>query len=246
MSRLRPGGRSMHEIVQFMTAPCRQASWLAQAIVRIRPHWLLRTLGTLVGMAAFMTVYFWLLKHPVFPVTVMPMTGIDRWITFQSWSIVLYGSLWIYISLVPMLLPTRRELMPYLRSVTLLSLAGFTVFFFWPTAVPAAGIDWALYPSVAFLKSVDAAGNACPSLHVGFAVLTALWLDRLLKQIGAPAIMRALNVFWCAGIMYSTLATKQHVAIDVGSGALLGLAVGLLHRHRFPKRCTPQDVPEAH
>jgi membrane-associated phospholipid phosphatase len=182
-----------------------------------------------------MVGYFSLLRHPQFPVTLVPMTYIDRVIGFQPWSIVPYATLWPYIALVPMLLHLRREMAPYLSAVTLLSLAGFTCFFFWPTAVPQQDIDWTQYPSIAFLKSVDASGNACPCLHVAFAVLTGLWLEWLLKQMGAPRVLRVLNACWCGLIAYSTLATKQHVAVDLAAGALLGLGVTALHLYVLPR-----------
>ncbi|MHB1544211.1 MAG: phosphatase PAP2 family protein [Gammaproteobacteria bacterium] len=203
--------------------------WLRQAANRIKWYWPLKILGTVGYMTLFMMGYFWLLRHPVFPVTVMPLTRLDYLIGFQPWSIVLYGSLWLYISLVPVLIYGKRELVYYLSAVTVLSIAGFVCFFFWPTAVPMFGIDWARYPLVAFLKSVDASGNACPSLHVAFAVLTGIWLHRLLKKISAPFAIRLFNGCWCLGILYSTLALKQHVALDVLAGTVLGFCVVAFH-----------------
>lgn len=218
-----------------MIEPSRETSWSRQAFLRIKSHWLLTMLGTAGYIALFMVGYFWLLRHPMFPVTVIPLTSLDRLISFQPWSVVLYVSLWLYISLVPMLLHSLRELLFYLREATFLSLAGFAIFFFWPTAIPKPDINWAHYPAIEFLKSVDASGNACPSLHVAFAVLTCIWLRRLLKQLGAPAILRILNGCWCAGIVYSTLATKQHVAIDMEAGVVLGLGVAILHPLFLPR-----------
>ncbi|MGH8321240.1 MAG: phosphatase PAP2 family protein [Gammaproteobacteria bacterium] len=209
--------------------------WVQHAVFRIKQYWLAKMLGTTASITGFMIVYFLLLRHPLFPVTVMPLTGLDRLVGFQSWSIVPYASLWLYISLVPMLLLTRRELAPYLSAVTILSLAGFAIFLFWPTVVPNPDIDWARHPTVVFLKSVDASGNACPSLHVAFAVLTGLWLHRLLGQIRAPGIVRALNGAWCAVIVYSTLAIKQHVALDAEAGAALGLFIAGLHLYVLPR-----------
>ncbi len=209
--------------------------WLQQGAFRIKRYWLAKMLGTTGCIAGFMFLYFLLLRHPLFSVTVMPLTGLDRLIGFQSWSIVPYASLWLYISLVPMLLLTRRELTPYLSAVTILSLTGFAIFFFWPTVVPNPDIDWARHPSVAFLKSVDASGNACPSLHVAFAVLTGLWLHCMLGQMRTPGIVRALNGAWCAVIVYSTLAIKQHVALDAEAGAALGLFIAGLHLYVLPR-----------
>lgn len=202
-----------------------QDGWSRRAWDRMQWHWLLKMLGIPGYMGLFMLGYFWLLRHPMFPVTIMPLTALDHLIGFQPWSIVIYASLWLYISLVPMLIASRRELATYLSAVTVLSLAGFLCFFLWPTAVPAFGIQWARYPLVAFLKSVDASGNACPSLHVAFAVLTGVWLHRLLREVSAPHILRLSNGCWCLAILYSTLALKQHVALDVLAGASLGLVV---------------------
>ena len=218
-----------------MTELERTGDWWSAAVTRFKTHWFIKSLGTTGGIAGFMWVYFWLLRHPLFPVTVMPLTWVDRLIGFQSWSLIPYASLWVYISLVPGLLNLRREMAPYLSAVSLLSLAGFAIFLFWPTAVPPPDVDWARYPSIEFLKTVDTSGNACPSLHVAFAVLTALWLHRILKELRAPWPPRLLNVCWCALIAWSTLATKQHVMVDLETGAILGWMVAALHLYVLPR-----------
>lgn len=200
---------------------------LPEAWGRFAFRWWLKTCGISAYITAFMFVYFTLLRHPLFQVTLMPLTALDRAIGFAPWSLILYATLWLYISLVPGLLWSWNEMREYLLQVTVLSLVGFAIFLFWPTAVPASLIDWSGHPAVGFLKAVDAAGNACPSLHVAFAVLSAVWLQRLLSHLGAPAYMHLLNWLWCLGILYSTLATKQHVALDLYVGAALGLALVL-------------------
>lgn len=201
---------------------------LLEAWRRFAFRWWLKALGTSAYITGFMFLYFTLLRHPQSTVTVMPLTALDRWIDFAPWSLGLYATLWFYISLVPGLLWSWSEMREYLLQVTLLGLLGFAVFLFWPTAVPAALIDWSAHPSVAFLKSIDAAGNACPSLHVAYAVLTGIWLQRLCRHLGAPVPVQVLNWLWCLGILYSTLATKQHVALDLYAGALLGAVLPLL------------------
>ncbi len=206
-----------------------RSDWARQAARRLREHLPLKMLSTTVAISVFMVIYFILLRHPLFPVTLIPLTAMDRWIGFQPWSLIPYVSLWFYISCVPMLLAAQREALLYLSSVVLLAAVGFGIFLFWPTAVPAPDLDWTRYPSVAFLKAVDATGNACPSLHVAYAVLTALWLGRLLQGLGAPRWAHLASWAWCLVIAYSTLATKQHVAIDLMAGALLGAVVAALH-----------------
>ena len=212
-----------------MTGLDTHPEWVRLAAQRAGRHTLTRIAVVTLAISAFMVGYFILLRHPFFQVTLIPLTGLDRLIGFEPWSLAPYASLWLYISCAPMLLSGRRQYLLYGSSAVLLAAVGFTLFFFWPTAVPAPDVDWGRYPYVAFLKSVDAAGNACPSLHVAYAVLTALWLQRLLGEIGAPSWLRALNWVWCAVIAYSTLATKQHLALDLVAGALLGAALTWPH-----------------
>lgn len=196
---------------------------------RIAANWGLKFVGISGFIALFFVAYFLLLRFPVFTVTVMPLTALDRAIPFEPWTIVLYFSLWLYVSLPPALLRTRREFLAYGWPATALALAGLAIFLFWPTSIPpVTGIEWAAHPGFPLLKRVDASQNACPSLHVAFAVFSALWLDRVLRSIPAGAALRALSVAWCAGIVYSTMATRQHVAVDVAAGAALGWLAGLL------------------
>lgn len=228
-----------------MVAAGHRHVFMRQAAFRFKSHWLLKTLGTPMAIAAFMLVYFYLMKHPQFPVNTIPWTPLDHLIEFQPWSIVPYASLWLYISLVPALLLLRHELAPYLSSVLLLSLIGFAIFLFWPTTIEQPNLDWGLYPVVAFLKTMDSSGNACPSMHVAFSVLTALWLFRLLKRMSAPTTLHGVNVGWCLLILWSTLALKQHLAIDVAGGVALGLVVVVPHVCLLsePDRHCSQAVP---
>lgn len=181
-------------------------------------------------MTGFFTAYFWLLEHPLRPPTIMPFTAIDRAVPFQAQTLPLYLSLWLYVSLAPGLMPDRRALVSYGATALGLSLTGLGIFWLWPTAVPVTGETWAADSAFAFLKNIDASGNACPSLHVAFAVLTAAELGRLLREFGTGRALLAVNWLWCTGILYSTLATRQHVVLDVVAGAILGGLFALAHR----------------
>jgi len=50
--------------------------------------------------------------------------------------------------------------------------------------------------------------------------------------VGAPLWLRAINVAWAAGIVYSTMAVRQHVLIDVLGGFALGVVFGVATRRR--------------
>jgi membrane-associated phospholipid phosphatase len=184
-------------------------------------------------IGVFFGAYFYLLKEPAYPTTVMPVIFLDRLIGFHPLALPLYISLWVYVSLPPALLETHRELYDYGLVMAGTCLAGLIVFYFWPTVVPEANIDWSRYPGVSFLKDLDASGNACPSLHVTTAVFSGIWLHHLLRRFGAPQWLLIFNWMWCTGIVYSTLAIRQHVAVDVMAGLVLGTLTACMSlRHR--------------
>ncbi len=219
----------------------RQTPWYRQAAAVIPRHGYLKSIGTPLFIGLFFGAYFYLLKDPAYPTTVMPVTLLDRLIGFQPLALPLYLSLWVYVSLPPALLATRRELYGYGLAMAGTCLAGLVVFYFWPTAVPAADIDWTQYPDVAFLKNMDASGNACPSLHVATAAFSGIWLHHLLRRFGAPAWILVFNWVWCIVIVYSALATRQHVAVDVFAGLVLGVTAACLSlRHRVDAGVTDE------
>jgi membrane-associated phospholipid phosphatase len=106
---------------------------------------------------------------------------------------------------------------------------GLLIFLFWPTAIPRP--DSAAYRP---LIAIDGRGNACPSLHAAFAVFSAICIDRLARRLGDRGLARSLSWLWCLGILYSTLATKQHVAVDMVAGIALGAAWAGLYLRFFP------------
>jgi membrane-associated phospholipid phosphatase len=212
--------------------------------VAVLPNcWALKGIGTVLYIGAFFGAYFYVLKNPAYPITVMPVTGLDRLIGFQPLAMPLYVSLWVYVSLPPALLATRRELHTYASAMAVTCVAALTTFYFWPTTVPVADIDWALYKNysgyagVDFLKTLDASGNAFPSLHVATAVFSGVWLHHLLRRFSVPRWVLLANWMWCIGIVYSTLATRQHVAVDILGGVVLGVLASCLSlRHRLPAK----------
>ena len=206
-----------------------RAPWRADVWSRVRCAWFAKMTATTLGISSFFVAYFWVLHHPRFPLTVMPLTALDRWVDFRPEALPVYLSLWLYVSLAPALLKSLRELASFGLAALALSAIGLGIFTLWPTATPSFDIDWSQHPSIQFLKTVDVASNACPSLHVAFAVFTALWLERLLLEMHSGMALRVLNALWCLGILYSTLATRQHVVIDVVAGAALGGIVAAVH-----------------
>jgi membrane-associated phospholipid phosphatase len=204
-----------------MTPPTDRA-WHRQLLTRFATLWYVKAAGTTAFMVLFFMGYFWVLRNPSREPWPVPTLAIDGWVPFSPAAFAAYVSLWVYVSLPSALLPNFRELLRY--GLWTAALCGSCLLVFWllPTLAPTPDIDWSQHPQLAFMKGLDASGNACPSLHVGSAVYTAFWLRRIFSEVRAPALLHVLNVLQCAVIVWSTMAIRQHVFLDVVAGALVG------------------------
>ena len=190
---------------------------------RFLVRWPTKAIANTAGLAAFFIAYFWIQNNPFFDVTYMPLTSFDYWIPYVPGAIVPYATLWVYLSLPLAFLTRPVEFRSFGVSAAALSFAGLGCFLLWPTAVPVVA-GWS--PDAAsFLRDVDGVGNACPSLHVAFALFSWIWLRRLIADAGGPQWVRWANAAWCFAIVISTLATRQHVILDVVAGGALGAVV---------------------
>jgi membrane-associated phospholipid phosphatase len=201
--------------------------WTDELRLRMRRYFFIKTIGITAFTWLFFIGYFYVLRHPAYPATMMPLTALDQLIPLQPPFLIAYFSLWLYIGFAPALQLSFVELVAYGAWITALCLTGLALFYFWPTAVPARAQDVTGFPGFALLHGVDAAGNACPSMHVAAAIFSAIWIDHLLRQMRAPRWLRITNAVWFVAIAYSTMAIKQHVLLDVVAGALLGAAFAL-------------------
>lgn len=208
--------------------------WVADVARRMARHFWWKLVGIPAGIGLFLVGYFHLLRNPQRPVLLMPLTALDDLVPFQPTMIVPYLSLWLYVGIAPGLLLTGRQLLHFAAWSAALGLAGLAVFLGWPTAVPRLPLDQLDRPIVRLLQGIDASGNACPSMHVAFAVFSGCWLNHLLALVQAGGGARAVNLAWMLAIIWSTVAIRQHVVLDVVAGALLGLvfavASGALRR----------------
>ena len=210
--------------------------WTPALLQRMRFLFWLKFLGVSGFMWLFFIAYFHLLRHPVQPVTVMPLTALDRWIVFEPAAMAAYVSLWLYVGIPAGLTATLRQLVVYGLWIAALCIAGLAVFYVFPTAIPPPQLpaDVTRHPGFALLQGVDAAGNACPSLHVATAVFSAIWIERQLRDVGMPWLLRSINWAWVLLIVYSTLAIKQHVVLDAVAGVALALLFAAPSLRWFP------------
>lgn len=209
-------------------------AWPRLLLSRFITLWYLKAFGTMGFMVLFFQAYFWLLHNPSREPFTMPTLAIDDWVPFTPAAFSAYVSLWVYVSLPSALLPHLRELLRY--GLWTAALCAFCLLLFWifPTQTPVPNIDWTQHPQLAFMKGLDAAGNACPSLHVASAVYSAFWLHRIFSQVGAPTLLRWLSVLQCAVIVWSTMAIRQHVFLDVLAGVVVGVVFAWLSLRNAP------------
>jgi hypothetical protein len=209
--------------------------WVAELWLRLRRLFILKFLGISGVIALFFVGYFHVMRHPVHTVTVMPLTALDALVPFQPSMVFPYLSLWLYVGIAPGLLLTVRQLLVYGLWAGALGLTGLALFYGWPTAVPPMQVDADGSMWFGLLRGIDASGNACPSMHVAFAVFSAAWLAHMLRIARVPAALHTLNLAWLLAITWSTVAIRQHVVLDVIAGTLLGAVFAWLSlRGRAP------------
>lgn len=190
-------------------------------IGRLKAIWQLKAVATLAVSVFFWSGYLYLSRYAFFPLHELPMTMVDRWAGFrpQPWSWI-YESVFLLTSIIPWLMVTRDELRRYLTGFTLLALASFAVFVFFPVASPRpANIEST--PFLIFITHIDGPLNAFPSLHAGCLIYNLLLAHRLFRNAMHPLTTCALWL-WALLILFGTLATKQHYALDLLAGGALG------------------------
>jgi membrane-associated phospholipid phosphatase len=185
----------------------------------------------LVANIFFWAGYIFLSRHALFPAHKLPMTWLDNRAGFQPhpWAWV-YESNFALVGIVPWLIATRGDLRRYVFGFALLALVSFLMFALYPVASPRppAPPD---SPFLVFITTVDGPLNAFPSLHAGTLVYALIWVKRLFGRTLHPLVATGLLV-WALLILFATLATKQHYAIDLAAGGVLGWLAGQIVSRR--------------
>jgi membrane-associated phospholipid phosphatase len=203
--------------------------------MRARRGFVRTLVGTTIFNGLFFLGYFYVQRHPAYAPTTMPVTTFDLMIPFQPYALLAYVSLWIYVGVGPGLQRSLNDFAAYGVWMSALCIAGLTIFYFWPTQTPPLVLDPSTLPAFALLHQADKTGNACPSMHVAISIFTLGRVDEVLRSTRSPTWSRLLNAAWFLVITYSTLAVKQHVALDDAGGALLGLVFLVPSLHWWPK-----------
>lgn len=233
-----------------MTAHSNQATLSFCALVdRFRQHFKLKS-AILVCLLVTVCLPFLLLeRHPLLAVTYCSENWVDREIPFTPMAAWPYLSLWLYIALGGMMLVRKRDCWRCCWIMVAMGLIGNFVFLIHPTAVPARP-EVSIQPYV-FVLANDGTGNACPSLHVAYTVVAAIMIQDWLSCFRGRTFLRGIAWTWGVVIILSTMAIRQHLAIDVAWGIVLGIGGGIAWRKDLPglfssrlaerRRSTPKE-----
>jgi membrane-associated phospholipid phosphatase len=168
-----------------------------------------------------------------------PELPLDRAITLApSWMLV-YGSLYVFIGVLPVLVVRQRDLfrraMQSYLTVMLVAYAGFLLY---PTAAPrpaqVAGDGFGAW-SLRLAYSLDPPYGCFPSLHVAYAFVSALTCYRVHSGVGWVAAV------WAALIGVSTVYTKQHFVVDVIAGAAIAFVAYAVFLRPYPQDASSDD-----
>ena len=172
----------------------------------------------------FCIPYFTLQRVTFFQVRTLPLTDLDRAIGFAPSWIWTYQSVYLLMALVPWFADRADALRRYARGFILLSSIGFVCFVLVPIPAPRPA-DVPTTGMFGLLLMYDGTLNSFPSLHCGLAAYTVLLAADLSRERLRSHTRRwllGLLTLWCLAICYATLATKQHYAVDLPPGILLG------------------------
>lgn len=167
-----------------------------------------------------------------------PEIAVDRAIPLRPEWAVIYGSLYLFLIVLPVLTildqaMVRRTVFAYLS----IWVTAYLFFALYPTVAPRPesvdGEGFAAW-SLQLLYDSDPPYNCFPSLHVAHSLVSALAVHRVHRGVGGFAI-------FAAGLVaLSTLFTKQHYVLDVLGGVVLAsLASGV-----FLRRGSDEPTPD--
>jgi len=180
----------------------------------------------------------------IFPTRSVPSNWLDHAIPFQPRWVWAYLSLYLLNPIGPLLTRSRKDLLQYAYGILFLFAAGLLCCAMLPVAGPrpAASAAYWLYDR---LILIDRAYNSFPSLHAAcavYAVLYAPYASRDSSRGALRKVLLSIAWLWTGLILYSTIATRQHFAIDLVPGIFLAwLAQRLFFGRKAVKRETQSE-----
>lgn len=161
----------------------------------------------------------------------VPATIIDESMPFSGWALIPYASLAALLLTVATLVEGGR-FRHLLRAAITAQAIAYLIFLCWPMSVarPVPGADAGVMDRLAWwlIDVSDLPLNTVPSLHVAYALIAAFILPRW------------WSILWAVVIALSVLPLKQHLLLDVVTGAMLAVIAW-----RLTRGATSADVRSA-
>jgi len=195
----------------------------ASPLALLSSHWRNKALLCVLLWLVFSVPYVLISYFPLFTPGEFKPSAIDRWVAFTPGWVWVYQSAYLLIPLAPLLTRTRAGLVLYTRGFCAMTIVGMTILLLMPMRAPRPA-DPPHVGMYALLISYDRPVNTFPSLHVALVVQSlafGYWQSRAGRK---RTILMSAGVVWAVLIAFSTLATKQHYAVDIPAGAALGWA----------------------
>ena len=193
---------------------------LRSTIYDLRP---LKLLLSITLPLYFFILYFGLERVVFFVPHQFELSRVDEAIRFDPrWTFV-YQSLYVLLPM-PWLASSRDQLRRYAHGFFIITTISFVFFFAFQVEGPRPD-EMASDPFYQLLMRYDRNLNAFPSLHAALAVYTLLFLRRFVTRVEFVAL-----AIWVVLMLYATVATKQHYAVDVVAGIVVALGASYTAR----------------
>ncbi|HWB61796.1 MAG TPA: phosphatase PAP2 family protein [Chthoniobacteraceae bacterium] len=190
---------------------------------RLRALWPLKLALTIALYPLLYAPYLFLQQHHYFPATTLQAGKWELLIPFQPQAVWIYFSNFLLMGVGPYLMNQRGQILRYVGGLLLITFVANVIFLFWPTVnvrPDPAGAN-TVYR---LLIVTDKPYHSFPSLHAAFAVYSALSGGLAVRDFAASRAWRAVLWIWALLVLYSTIATRQHVLVDIAAGSVLAFA----------------------
>ncbi len=190
-------------------------------------------------IALYYVLWFWtydainvFATDPMRTIHLTNPSSVFPWI-IQPWTAVIYILGGAIFPMVPFLYyRSWRAIAFVMVCITVASSMAFAIYWAWPVSMVRPEFAGMTIGErlMRWVFSVDKPANCFPSLHVIFAVLGALLIDR--ADIG-----RGARWFWwafAAAVSATTVTSGQHYFIDVPGGVAVALAGYFVGRRLVP------------
>ena len=145
---------------------------------------------------------------------------LDRLVAFNASAIWLYLSFFLIVP-AAYLVAAPERLKPLTRAMQLSAAVAGIVFVIWSTTLVYPAIPSGTTGGIVLgaLAASDSSYNCLPSLHGALTLqcVVALWQQERPWR-------NAVVLVWGLAVMWSVVAARRHLSIDLGAGMMLGAA----------------------